>query len=242
MWKEKFSYTKIDTFQHCPFKYKLRYIKRIEENLENNVAMHRGSLAHLVLERKVNGETDLQDPELTELLLKLSKEDTMKILKSVKKFINGDFFQALDLSNGVAEQMFHLDEDLNPCIKTKAFISGKIDYREIKEEYVLIIDWKTGKKTLKEIQLYKKNDLQLDLYALWALQKFDDIANVHAMLYYIESNVADEKLYDRRDIPQLKAKIMENIDAIRGTDTFERNMGPLCDYCAYFSDYCNMGV
>lgn len=242
MRKEQYSYTKIDTFQHCPFKYKLRYIKRIQENLDNNVAIHKGSLAHLVLERKVNNETDLNDPELVELLLKLAKEDTMKILKSVKKFINGDFFQALDLENGVAEQMFHLDSNLNPCTKTEAFISGKIDYREIKDEYVLIIDWKTGKKTLKEIQMYKKNDLQLDLYALWALQKFPDMQTVHAMLYYIESEVADEKLYSREDIQMLKDRIMKNIDVIRETSDFTRNLGPLCDYCAYFADYCNVGV
>ena len=236
--KERFSYTKIDTFDKCQFKYKLKYKDWLKEDTSNADALNKGNLVHILLERKINNETDIHDIELTEVLLKITKEDTMKILKMVKKFINGDFFTALNFDEGVAEQTFYLNTKLEPCEKPAAFISGKIDYREVKDDYVLIIDWKTGKKTLKEIQLYKKNDLQLDLYALWALQKFTDVETVQAMLYYVESNVADEKLYSKKDIQKLKDKVLNNINTITNTTDFKRNLGPLCDYCSFFSTHC----
>jgi ATP-dependent helicase/DNAse subunit B len=235
---EQYSYTKLDTFKQCPFKYKLKYINKLKENLDDNLNIQKGSLVHLLLERKINGDTDPNDPELVELLVKLAKEDTMKILKSVKKFINGDFFTALDFSNGIAEQHFYLDSELKPCSKPEAFFTGKIDYIEDKEDYTLIVDWKTGKKTLKEIQLYKADDLQLMIYALWALQKFIDHDTIQAMLYYVETDVPDEKLFTKDDLPAIKDRVMSAIEEIRSAKTFKRNSGPLCDYCNFFADFC----
>ena len=181
--KEQYSFTKIDTFNQFQYKYRLKYINKIPEDLNNNLAIQKGSLVHMILERKINNETDMQDPELVELLLKLAKEDVSKILKSLKKFVNGRFFKDLDIQNGIAETYFHLNKNLHPCLKPDSFISGKIDYYEKRDDYVLIIDWKTGKKTLKDIQLYKTDTLQLDIYALWVLQKFDEIENTHTMFY-----------------------------------------------------------
>lgn len=236
---EQFSYSKIDTYKTCPYKYKLKYIDRIKEKLDNNIAIQKGSLVHKLLERKVNNETNVDDPELVELLHKLVKEDITKILKTTKKFIETPFFKSLDFSNATTEEYFYLDTNLNPCLKPKAFMVGKIDYKEFKEDYILIIDWKTGKKTAKDIQLYKTDDLQLDLYALWALQKYPEYENINAMLYYVESEIFEEKLFCNNDIDKLKEKIHSRINEVRVADTFVRKLGTLCDYCYYFADYCN---
>jgi len=59
------------------------------------------------------------------------------------------------------------------------------------------------------------------------------------MLYYVESEVSDEKIISKDMIPQIQEKIMNKIDEVRNTKNFERKLGPLCDYCYYFAEFCN---
>lgn len=239
MSKESWSYSKIDTFKTCPFKFYLQYWKKIKEPDANLAAMHKGSLVHLLLEQKLTGDVDLEDKELRDLLDKLAKEDITKTLRSVKKFIEGEFWASLNPDKASAEQWIYLDKTLSPCVKLDAFVIGKVDYIEKKEDYVLIIDWKTGKKTNKELAMYKSNCLQLDIYALWALQKYPEFESVNAMLYYIETHAMLEKIYSKANIDELKNKVAKEILEVRNTKEFERKLGPLCDYCGYFSQYCN---
>lgn len=238
-YKETWSYSKIDAFKTCPYKFYLQYLKRISEPQDSLAAIHKGNLVHLLLEQKLTGDVDLEDKELRDLLDKLAKEDITKTLRSVKKFIEGDFWASLNAKNATAEQWIYLDKTLSPCSKPESFVIGKVDYIEKKEDYVLIIDWKTGKKTNKELTMYKSNNLQLDIYALWALQKFSDFESVNAMLYYIETHATLEKIYSKNDINDLKEKVASAILEVRNNKEFERKMGPLCDYCGYFSEYCN---
>lgn len=237
---EKFSYSKIDTFDTCPFKFKLKYRDFIKEPIEVGSALLSGSFAHLVLEKKFTRDIDLtNDSEINEYLMVMSKEDVMRMLKAIKKFTSTEFFGSLCTNDSVIEQTIYLDKHLRPCFaKQDAMVSGKVDYRENKEEYVLIIDWKTGKKTLKEINMYKRNNLQPEIYALWALQMFPDYHTIQTILYYIETNIKIEKLYSQEDVPKLKENIMSYINKIKNAKEFPRNYGSLCDYCGFYADHC----
>lgn len=209
-----FSFSKISTFQNCPYQYKLRYIDKLPE-LKNKY-LRRGSLIHKALE--------------TLDLSSLSEED----FNSVKKFLDSDLGKSVFTKKAVNETRIYLDSTLKNTENRKdAIFMGFIDRVQINDGIVELIDFKTGSYKDLEYQDFT----QLILYSLYILQKYD-ISAVKLRFIYIDSIKENTLVFERSSVETYKSILRQNIQEIESATEFPKKTSKLCEYCG-FKNICN---
>lgn len=96
-----FSYSKLDLFDQCPFRWKLKYIDKNYPN-DNSIALEMGTLIHRILEEKGNLLIQNKNIDYEELHNKLfegfvdvdgSKVETIVGLNQIKKKFFEDYYE-----------------------------------------------------------------------------------------------------------------------------------------------------
>lgn len=198
-----FSYTKLNTFKVCPYKFKLVYIDKLKptSNLEH---LKRGANIHEVLAKY---------PETT--------SDT------VNKFFQSTVGQKYNLilrGETRRELKIGLDNDFNLCqYNNQAVFNGIIDLIYIQDDIVHLVDWKTGKIPPEQ------DWSQLELYAI----PFLSTHTVVTSYVYIDQCCEDSKQYDPGDRDHLIFKLKSNIIQIEHCDEFTRTISWRCNYCQF---------
>lgn len=105
---EKFSYSKLNTFDQCPYKYKLVYLDGYRSE-ESTIALDLGSTAHKGKELWGEYLRDNQEPDL---------EYIMKILKNGIEYWKIVIVNGIEIENVLEENILGIDE-----IKSKHFDS-----------------------------------------------------------------------------------------------------------------------
>lgn len=207
--------TSVGTFNTCPKQYQAKYITG-EVKFESNEATERGTRWHLQLEERLRDKKIL--PKETSHF-----ENLIRRLEKMK-------------GEKVAETLFAIDSDFNPCEYKKRYIGGKVDVSVINHEdcKMSIFDYKTGK--VKDSEDFR---FQLKTYALMAFKKYPHIKQIRVAYIFLDHfkyspTGKDGKkglLFTRKDIDELQAEVFHNIDRIRvATERNEwlPNPGGLC--------------
>jgi len=118
-----------------------------------------------------------------------------------------------------------LTENLEPCVykHPQAWLRGYVDFLGIKGDRAIIIDWKTGKRRPKP--------LQLQVYALAVLVGNPKIQNVTAMFVWTREGAHDTYTYSRADLPELTTSVLEAcapVDRALREDVWEKRPSGLC--------------
>jgi len=91
-----FSHSKLQTFEQCSYKYKLKYIYKIKPEIEKSIESHLGTATHDALEWLYNQVLQKNIPNLDEVVeqyIKKWNEDFSKNILIVKKeFTHADYF------------------------------------------------------------------------------------------------------------------------------------------------------
>ncbi len=145
----KLSYTSLNTYNECSFKYYIKYVLKLDK-YEDSFAAFIGSMYHRILQlyRKTNfnfeeeyhkyiSETCLTLKE--KLLLLRIKKDLVKLIETLKN---------QQLLTGYDEELYEKKIDIELDKKVSVVFTGSIDkimyYKKIEDTYFSIIDYKTG--------------------------------------------------------------------------------------------------
>jgi hypothetical protein len=227
-----YSFSKMNSFELCPKKFELSYIKKIK-TFTPNLATERGSYIHLLLEHHED------EKEVNFKFNIMQEEDIQKAHEVYEKFVESDlgkyYFSFLSESE-IAFGVKRGDEGFEPCGygNKEALFRGKIDYFAMTNDTVIVADWKTGKVTDYPAPL------QLVMYAAWVFLKYPEIEKVISSFVYVEHLEEKQYIFKRSHLTAILKKIVEKIVKIEKATDFEKSESPLCEYCSYRAEgYCD---
>lgn len=145
----KLSYTSLNAYNECAFKYYIKYVLKLDK-YEDNFAAYIGSMYHKILQiyQKTNFDFEeeyrkyLETRELTlkeKLLLMRIKKDLLHLIETLKQ---------QQLITGYDDALFEKQIDVELDKKVSVIFTGTIDkimyYKKIEDTYFTLIDYKTG--------------------------------------------------------------------------------------------------
>lgn len=192
------SYTQLDNFYHCSFKYYLSYILKIDK-YEENFSTVIGNLFHYILSICFNENFDFEY-EYNQYVSKLSlnykelffinklKSELFIIVNSVKKMHDES-----GLTNLLLEHKITIDKSS----VIPVFVTGIIDklmYKEKENTLVSIVDYKTGSVNIDLYNVIYGFSMQLPIY-LYLVKKSDVFKNVKFSGFYLQKLLSGEVNY-----------------------------------------------
>lgn len=186
-------------------------------------------MIELALKRKTK---EFKKPALKEL----SHEDYLRELANCLKFLKGNTFlvylQDIMIYKQLIEQRFSILEDGTVSLENlkDPLFKGFIDLLQYNDHEVKITDWKTGGKSIENIERFPKSRFQLDVY-MYVAQNIFNPTTMKASYAYVEHDY--EKIFTNFNPRETWREILWNIETIENDTRFERNETNLCDYCDY---------
>ena len=145
----KLSYTSLNTYNECSFKYYIKYVLKLDK-YEDTFAAFIGSMYHRILQlyqtQNFNFETEyrkyLETKELTlkeKMLLYRIKKDLQHLIETLKQ---------QELLTGYDEALYEKKIEVELDKNVSVIFTGTIDkimyYKKIEDTYFSLIDYKTG--------------------------------------------------------------------------------------------------
>lgn len=208
------SYSKMNVYNKCAFRYYLSEILKIDI-FEENFSTVIGSMVHYTMEKCLRNKDYEIETHFNEFLKDKTFTNKEKFfLEKYKKAITNLLNQVkneheyMSLSNAMYEKTIIVEYGKN--IKFKGIID-KILYEEINNKTILaIIDYKTGKDDISLKYLKEGIDIQLPIYLY--LSNHLNLKNVIYGGFYLQRlNINDED-YRLEGYSNSDKEILENID------------------------------
>lgn len=217
-----YSYTKIDMFNKCPFKYYKKYILK-EDQFSDSPIFEKGRFIHALLEHY---------PLLPEFKFKFKDiaGSQMDLIESITEKCRNDKKLRFLLSPDVkiaAEKYFYLDPAFQECKKPDALFTGIIDYVGRVDNSIILVDWKSG-QTQKHATVE-----QLKFYSTWAFTHFPGITSVKLYLYFVEQNIYVHEEIDLAMCKAIQEHYINKVDVIENTKVFDKKRSGECTYCTF---------
>lgn len=249
-----FSYSKLNTFQNCPYQFKLKYIDKVRVDKRETIEAFMGSRVHEVLEKiykdllkeKHNSLEDLLkfydevwDKNYTNEIRVINQEYSAENYKEVGRRCIKDYYARYHPFNQGKTLGTELRINFKLDKESGIFITGIIDRLvEVKDGYYEIHDYKTSGHLPSQAE--KDEDKQLALYQLWLKENFKYVKGVKLVWHFL---VFDKEIVSRRNLMELRElknlicqQVAEIHKAIEGGE-FEAEESALCDWCEY-ADLC----
>lgn len=189
------SYSSIDTFFRCQFRYYIENILKLNK-FEETFYTILGSLFHYVLSHVYDKDFDLEklynyylkDKEFSvkeKFYLDKLKKELEIICKELQEFYNDTLFK-----DYFTEKKFEIDKSTDIDVVFKGFVD-KIMYRENgSKTYLAVIDYKTGNVDINMYNWAYGIGMQLIVY-LYLISK-SDIENYSFVGFYLQKILSNE--------------------------------------------------
>ncbi len=245
---DKYSPTKINTFDGCKLKYKYQYIDKLESDL-TTIERFMGSMVHEVLEefyKLVKGGSIKPRQWILDKYQELWQKNYTESIKIVK-----DDFSADDYYKKGKQALIDYYEKYKPfdqakIVDTEHFVNFKIQLDKIECEFCGVLDrldW-NDKENIFEIHDYKvtnslmtqekaDSDWQLGLYHIALKEKWPDIEKVKLVWHSLLFNKEIVSFRTKEQIEQLKQQVIETVKEIEGCGEFPPQKSVLCDWCDF---------
>ena len=234
--KDVFFATQLENYFKCPYIYLSQHILKLKKRPEGNInAIDVGNILHSIMEKFVGynpKDFDECDKIITDITFQIISENEK--LKSNQHFSNMLLNEAINTGRAVfdqnqnsdfevifTEKKFGSGENLPaleiPTVNGIINIAGKIDRIDAFEDYVRIIDYKSGKikTSMSEIiqDIYSGKNLQLMLY-MKAVQNALNKKPFASLYFPINNDFAIEK----KPRYEMQGLISDDINAILAAD------------------------
>lgn len=216
----KWSYSRLTTFEKCPWAVKLQYVDKLVSTVPPSEALNRGNEVHLHFEQAIRGEVALDEkfehwkPKL-EALSELYLEGKVQV-----------------------EEDWGLTEEWEPCSWTDEalWLRFKLDvFIREDETSAIITDWKTGKWMGNEV----KHGSQAQLYALGAFAKYPELEFIQTEMAYIDHNKTVRNKYTRKEYGIFRPRFHARALKLTTAETFKPKPSKWgCKWCNY-NDVCD---
>ncbi|MDG6221317.1 MAG: PD-(D/E)XK nuclease family protein, partial [Candidatus Thermoplasmatota archaeon] len=244
----KFSYTALETYHACPYRFKMVYLTKRDKR-PGPIEPFMGVVVHASLQWLYNEISGNHIPSSTELLAFYDDLwDKKKEEKTV--FVNHDGVSEKDFKDLGAQilNLYHLqnepfdrdetlfvEKELKMTTEGGNVIYGVIDRIAQTNGRILIIDYKTS-KTSMTFQSNMEHNRQMRFYRL-LVDKNKDIVNpdriIESCLYLLRLGRSFFKTYSTEDIQQFEQEIDGRIQRMKEDTSFAPSTNPFCGICAY---------
>lgn len=195
--KLKLSYSTMDKYYDCSFKYYLECILNLSKD-DRTIFMDIGNIFHNVLSKAFNDNFDFETEFNNSINFDLTKKDIFFLnkLKEELKFIietikYQNTFSSLDKSE--YEKGLFINKEGNVKLTFMGFID-KLMYKEDKDNtYLVIIDYKTGNPDINLNNSIYGLDMQLPVYLYLAKNTIKNAKVLGIYLQRILNNEIDKK-------------------------------------------------
>ncbi|MEK6859271.1 MAG: PD-(D/E)XK nuclease family protein [Nanoarchaeota archaeon] len=251
-----YSHSRLCAFEQCQFKFKLKYIDKLQPEIEKTVEAYLGEKVHDALEWLYS-----------QILIKITP-DIEDLIGYYAKSWSKDFNEEIRIVNNHFTYEYYFDRGIKFLIdyyvKNKPFSDNTIAIEKLVKidldgtgKYLLqgyadrlvhnkeanifeIHDYKTG--AIKRQEELDK-DRQLALYSLGIKQAFPDekdidASNIHLIWHFLDFNEKMKSKRTEEQLEQLKQDIIQLIDKIEAAKDYPANPGALCRWCE-FGKYCD---
>jgi DNA helicase-2/ATP-dependent DNA helicase PcrA len=260
---EKFSFSQIQTYEACPYKYKLKTILAIPT--EGSPSLTFGSVMHNVLHKFYSRVQELNSAEQTTLfgLTNSPKTDggvkapaMDELLQIYKDYWIADWYKSAkqreeyyDKGIEILRNFYKSNENqwTVPIALEKGFkikigghlITGKIDRVDVGTGGLLeIFDYKTGKPKDK-LATEDKEQLLVYQIAVSGLSEYNSFGKVEKLTYiYLTDQSKQSFIGADKDIQKLENKLTEIFARITTRDFEATPEKHTCDFCEY-RDICD---
>ncbi|MBU3907348.1 MAG: PD-(D/E)XK nuclease family protein [Nanoarchaeota archaeon] len=246
-----YSNSRINTFETCPYQYKLHYIDKIKPEIETTIEAFMGDLVHQTLEKLYKDKKfkkrvekkilikfyrDLWEKEYSDDILIAKEDEGLKAdnyRKMGEKYIS-DYYDS------------HKDDDMTILgLETQDRLTlpdgnswhVRIDKLGCKGDTYFVCDYKTNARI--KLQEEADSDRQLAMYSIWVKDKFKDAKKVilkwHMLAF--DKEITSERTNEQ--LKELQQEVMETIQEIEEAtkeNDFPTNTTKLCDWCGYKSE------
>jgi len=255
----KFSYSRINTYDNCPQKYKIQYIDMVSSS-NDSIEAYMGKRVHDVLEKLYSIKRLKHEYISFDRLMDMYNESWNRnwhndIFVSRYKFDRSTYNKNTVYKNGLEclknyynrfNQSGYFKEDVHAVEFEFVVNIGSHTFRgfidrvdKSKDGIISIIDYKTGSKPKGRIQA--ENDLQLAIYELAIKKKIKECKEIHLNLYYLRTDKILSFTHSQEKIDKIKENILNKVDNIKSTKEFIARESILCDWC-YFWEQCDVKV
>lgn len=222
------SFSSLDTYERCPYRYKLKHIERIPEpEPKDKDARHRGIEIHKQLEMYVRSERVDLPPE--------GRFFEPQLVKLRELYSHGKV---------EVEQTWLFDDKWQPYNGKywDAWCVIKADVWVNNETTGVIIDHKSGKKFGNE----PKHAQQLNLYSLGAFFRYPDMHTIQGEVWYHDANDMLAVTYRRDQAMMFLPRLEARVDTMQNDKYYRPRPSTVnCKYCPYSprgNGHCPVGV
>ena len=244
-----YSYSRLESYEKCPQKFKFRYIDKIIPEVEKSVEAHLGKSVHHALEWLYTQVKEKRIPSIDDLIenyvqawerefapnmLIVNKQLTFKDyqIKGVEFLVSYYISnKPFDENTLELEKRIYLTLDKEGKYKLTGFID-RLSYNLTTNEYE-IHDYKTANSPPSMERL--KKDRQLALYSLAIKELFGEDKEVKMVWHFLALNKKFIHKKTNEELQTLKTEVIALIEKIESTTNFPPNVSPLCSWCEYKS-------
>ncbi len=232
---ETYSYTKLNTYEECPRRYKLRYLDDAEA--EPGEALRFGKAQHQVCEGL------LREHVAQERLGRLSAERAVELwreawteheLSGAGLFTEGvRMLRGFVASEGDVDyrRVLGIEEAFTASIGGIA-VRGVIDrINRIDHETVEVVDYKTN-RLINSRQEVDEN-LQLSVYAIAVRQLFPWVRQVRLTLHFLRHGVKISTTRTEEELAAVSEYVRVLVGQIEADHAFEARLQSSCQYCEH---------
>ena len=260
---DKFSYSQINSYQHCPYQYKLAHVLKIPT--KGSASLSFGQSIHNTLHKFYNKVIEMNSIKQESLFNTVKKTEsktgqikvpTLEDLLSLyeESWID-DWYEStrqrelyykkgkniLKIFYKSQENNWTIPVSLEGWFKIKVgdyFINGRIDrIDQLADGSLEIIDYKTG-KAKENLVGDDKNQLLIYQIAAQSLPQYKNIGEVGKLsFYYLEDGTKLEFIGKEKDLENLKEKIIKTIEEIKNNNFKAKPNQFICKKCD-FRDIC----
>ncbi len=260
---DKFSYSQINSYQHCPYQYKLAHVLKIPT--KGSASLSFGQSIHNTLHKFYNKVIEMNSIKQESLFNTVKKTEsktgqikvpTLEDLLSLyeESWID-DWYEStrqrelyykkgkniLKIFYKSQENNWTIPVSLEGWFKIKVgdyFINGRIDrIDQLADGSLEIIDYKTG-KAKENLVGDDKNQLLIYQIAAQSLPQYKNIGEVGKLsFYYLEDGTKLEFIGKEKDLENLKEKIVKTIEEIKNNNFKAKPNQFICKKCD-FRDIC----
>ena len=221
------SYSSINTYYECSFKYYLTYILSLNK-YDRTFDTIVGNIYHSILSECFDGEYDIKEnydkevlkysdkfdfSEADKFFLDILKDELVLIVDIIKNQLNYTL-----LKKSMYEKEIIIDIDKNNNVKFKGFVD-KILYDEFGSECIcMVVDYKTGNTKLDLNNTYYGLNMQLPVY-IYLIKNSNIISNVRIGGFYIQKIINDGSEDEKKNLLKLQGYTNSDIDVINKVDS-----------------------
>ncbi len=242
-----YSHSRLSAFEQCPLKFKLRYLDKVETEVEEGVEAFLGKKVHETLE-KLYRDLQMQKLDSLQELLKFLNDGWKKSWNDEIVIVKQDYTPELYLK--LAEKMvidyYHRYKPFNhsrtiACESRVAItlddkgdymLQGYIDRLGFVEPGIYEIhDYKTSSSL--PLQRYLDDDRQLALYQLAVKEGYSDAQKIRLIWHFLAFDKELKSTRTDEQLELLKAETLALIKRIESTTEFPAKESKLCGWCEF---------